>query len=180
MFTVCENRNEQGEKGLNVISITLALIVLANLLGGCFLLPLQPGNYFTVTGEIKQMEEQVAENRDSVEKLRELGVSYYKIKKYDKAEEVLKKAAALDRDSLSALYSLSMVYMDEAKFDQAINCLKKITFKSPRHFQSTLNIGKAYYKKGDYKNAEAYLNRALQLEPGSSEVGYYLVKLKNN
>lgn len=82
---------------------------------------------------------------------------------YEDAVNYLNRAISIDPDYSEALNNLGVVYVRMEKWDRAIRYFKRALenqiYLSPDKAYS--NLGYAYYKKGDYVNAENTLKKAI-------------------
>jgi len=62
-----------------------------------------------------------------------------------------------------ALMGLSRRHYQEGKYDEAIKINKELEDRKSNNWFSEMSTGNAYFKKGDYKTAERYFIRAVQL-----------------
>jgi type IV pilus assembly protein PilF len=96
-----------------------------------------------------------------------LGQVYLAKNKPDLAVTHFKKALQLKPDYAVAKNNRGVAYLNEQKYDEAIAIFKEVSgdllYATP-HYPLT-NIGFAYYMKKDYKEAEIYYQKALELEP---------------
>jgi Tfp pilus assembly protein PilF len=96
-----------------------------------------------------------------------LGQVYLAKSKPDLAITHFKKALELKPDYAVAKNNLGIAYLTEQRYDEAILIFKEVSgdllYATP-HFPLT-NIGYAYYRKKDYREAERYYQKALELEP---------------
>lgn len=110
------------------------------------------------------------------ETLNYLGYINAGFKKYDMAISYYKRAIAIDPEYSDAMNNLGLVYLDLKKWDEAIkyfrSALKNALYLTPEKAYSTM--GYAYYKKGDYINAENSLKEALIRNPVFPLAMYYL------
>jgi Tfp pilus assembly protein PilF len=97
----------------------------------------------------------------------DLGLAYMAKKSYDNAKEHFKKAIALKPEYASAKNNLGTAYLATEAWDDAISVFKDVLsdllYATPHYAYS--NLGLAYYNKGDYRQAEAYYLKALDVEP---------------
>jgi len=97
----------------------------------------------------------------------DLGLAYMFKGKNDLAVKHFKKAVALKPDYAPALNNLGNAYMSRGDLDTAIDCYQKVVqdllYLTP--YRPLSNMGRAYYKKKEYKLAEKYYLDALKLQP---------------
>ncbi|MGC8927694.1 MAG: tetratricopeptide repeat protein [Myxococcota bacterium] len=96
-----------------------------------------------------------------------LGLMYLGLSDYQKAEIHFKKAISLNPNIPDYYNNLGRVYTEMGRYNEAIENFKKalsfLVYSSP-HFAHT-NLGWAYYKNGQIKEAFSELNTALQISP---------------
>lgn len=61
--------------------------------------------------------------------------------------------------------------LDSKDYDGAINLLKGVVGQSDQFSAPYINLGIAYVRKGDLKNAEVYLQKALEINPNHPVAG---------
>lgn len=96
-----------------------------------------------------------------------LGQVYLAKSKPELAVTHFQRALQLKPDYAVAKNNLGVAYLNEQRYDEAIAIFKEVSgdllYATP-HYPLT-NIGYAYYMKKDYKEAEIYYQKALELEP---------------
>lgn len=96
-----------------------------------------------------------------------LGLMYIGLMDYQKAEKHFKKAIEINPNLPDYYNNLGRVYTEMGRYKEAIENFKKalsfLVYSSP-HF-AHVNLGWAYYKNGQTKEAFAELNTALQISP---------------
>ncbi len=96
-----------------------------------------------------------------------LGLMYMGLGEFAKAESHLKKAIELNPNLPDYYNNLGRLYTDMGRYKEAIENFKKaisfLVYSSP-HFAHA-NLGWAYYKNGQIKEAFAEINTALQMSP---------------
>jgi hypothetical protein len=60
------------------------------------------------------------------------------------------------------------------KYDRAIPLYLEVLHRDPRFWRSAYNLGYAYYRTGNFREAEYYLNRAIQIDRGDADQFLYL------
>ncbi len=89
-----------------------------------------------------------------------LGMSYYNLEDYAKAESFLQKAmAGNDKDAESA-YTLGRTYIELEKEKDAIPMYEKALSIEPDRSSWIYELGLLYYNQDDYKNALKYFSLA--------------------
>lgn len=97
-----------------------------------------------------------------------------KAKNLDMAKEQFDKAIELKSDYASARFQLAMVLQAQEKTDQVMPALQETKKYAPYDVGLSFQIGLLYYQKGDYKNAEAELERTIALNPKYANGLYFL------
>lgn len=97
----------------------------------------------------------------------DLGLVYLARKRFKQAEIRFRKAIAMKEDYSVAKNSLGVVLMRQGKWDQAIvqftEVLEDLLYATLHYPVS--NMGWVYLEKRDYKNAELYFKKALEIQP---------------
>ena len=98
----------------------------------------------------------------------DLGIAYMAKNELELAVSHFKKALAIKPDFAAARNSLGAAYLAMKDWDAAIDCFKLLTkdllYGTPHY--PLANLGKAYYEKKDFVEAEKYYREALKMEPG--------------
>ena len=89
--------------------------------------------------------------------------------KFDEASHYCRRALAINPNSLKGLLRYSDLLLQSRNFKCALEQLEKVMIIDPLSALLYKRIGRLLYMMGDYVNAIAYLNDALELEPGSYE-----------
>ncbi|RLB99439.1 MAG: hypothetical protein DRH90_20530 [Deltaproteobacteria bacterium] len=97
----------------------------------------------------------------------DLGLIYMSKYAYDLAEKHFIKALQIKPDYAAAKNNLGTVYLARKDWHAAIKTFKSLEgsllYATPHYPLS--NLGFAYYSLGEYKTAEMYYHRALDIEP---------------
>ena len=106
-----------------------------------------------------------------------IGKIYDEMQNTDKAFDAFQKAVAAQPNFPEARYYLGAAYQQKSMTEEAINQYKKATEESltpnspeAKVLESHLQLGRIYKLKGDYKEAEAELKAALNIDPASEEI----------
>ncbi len=105
------------------------------------------------------------------------GVSYERMKNWEKAEADLIRALDLAPNNPEVINYLAYSWLEqeeENKYDEALILLEKAVEAAPENAHIIDSLGWAYYKKGDYEKAVEFLERALELTPGDPVVNDHL------
>ncbi len=144
------------------------------------------GNEFYKHGEpdnaIEEYTNALELNPNNVEAHQKLGFLFYNVKgMYKEGIAHLSKAIQLDPGNPRAHHDLGMALLHQRKFDQAISHLSEALRRIPEGLDKQYNVvdmhhnlGQAFLYKGDSKEAEVYLSRAVLLDPNRPELHYSL------
>jgi Tfp pilus assembly protein PilF len=96
-----------------------------------------------------------------------LGMAYYNKKKYEIAEQKYLKALALKPSYSEARNSLGVDYLEMHRWDDAIQQFKLVTddIFYPNQAAANINLGLAYFSKGDYPKALSQLRSVVTNYP---------------
>jgi tetratricopeptide (TPR) repeat protein len=91
-----------------------------------------------------------------------LGISYYSLEDYGKAEKYLLEAIAGNNNDAVAAYTLGQTYLELEDEKKAIPQLKKAVELAPERSQWLYELGLVYYSQDDFKNSLVYFDLAAQ------------------
>lgn len=97
------------------------------------------------------------------------GVVYLLRGDYDEAAEFLEKAVKADPSFTSARVDLSVAYASEGRVRKASTLLQRSIDLFPEELAFRYNLGRLFYREGDYDGALAHLGGALSIKPGHVE-----------
>jgi adenylate cyclase len=89
--------------------------------------------------------------------------------KFDEAALFCKRALAINPNSLKGRLRYSDLLLQSRDFRSALSQLERLMIIDPLSPLIYKRIGRLFYMSGEYENAIAFLNDALELEPGSFE-----------
>jgi type IV pilus assembly protein PilF len=96
-----------------------------------------------------------------------LALAYKDLGLFDRAVAEFQRALNLEPDFPEAVNNMGVTYVSMGMVDDAISCFEKaagtISYANPNH--AFLNLGLAYYQKGDYRRSISYYKEALRIEP---------------
>lgn len=100
-------------------------------------------------------------NPTEYEKIVQLGNSFFDTEKYEKAEKWYEQALAKKPDDVNVRTDLGITFVERANpdFDRAIKEFQTSLKTNPRHEQTLYNLGIAYFKKGNFDEAQKTLNQ---------------------
>jgi Tfp pilus assembly protein PilF len=109
-------------------------------------------NFTAALVELTEAEKLMPENP---ELMNYLGRTYYAKKRYDLAEQKYLQAIQLKPDFPEARNNLGVNYLEMKRWDAAITQLRKVTddLFYPHQENALMNLGLAYYGKGDFPMA---------------------------
>lgn len=123
---------------------------------------LSGGNYPTAMKELLTAAELDPEN-EMIEN--NLGLVYFVREKYETAEKHLAHALKIKPDYTDALNNLARVHIELGKYDLAIRELQRVlndlTYQGAE--KAWVNLGLAYFQKGDYQVAKNKFSEAIKL-----------------
>jgi len=115
---------------------------------------------------IKSYNIGIKNEKDSTRFYLNRGYSYYKIKKYDKAEQDYLQALKLSNPEIDKLYdNLSLLYYEQEEFEQAIEYSTKRIELDPNNHVPYIDRGLCYRKIKKYTKAEMDFNKSLEIKP---------------
>ncbi len=89
-----------------------------------------------------------------------LGMSYYYLEDYGKAEKYLKEALAKNDKDAEASYTLGLTYLELDNEKSAISQYQKAVELEPTRNQWLYELGLIYYNQNDFKNSLKYFDLA--------------------
>ncbi len=114
-----------------------------------------------------KFQEAIKLNPENKETLNYLGYISVKFNKYEEAISYYKRAISIDPNYSEAINNLGVAYAEIENWDEAIKyfkaALSNLLYRTPE--RAYLNMGYAYYMKGDYQSAENALKEALMRNP---------------
>jgi len=133
-----------------------------------------------------EFQKALALNPNNKETLNYLGYISTRFRKYDEAISYYRKAISLDPNYAEAVHNLGVTYADMEVWDEAIKYFKAAlsnpVYSTPA--QAYSNLGYAYYRKGDFVNAEKSLKEAILRNPVFPMATYILglvyIEMKND
>ncbi len=108
-----------------------------------------------------------------------LGLVHASLNQDEEAQGNFKRALQLDPQSSDTHNNYGTFLCSRGRYDDSVKefltAIKNPLYQTPE--LAYLNAGTCAAKKKDYKNAEIYLNNALQLQPGLRQANYQLANL---
>lgn len=95
--------------------------------------------------------------------------------RWPEAESDLKMALLKAPDEPELLNYLGYSWIDRnVHLDEAITMVERASAADPRSAAMIDSVGWGYYRKGDYKKAQAHLEKAVEMMPGNPEINDHL------
>lgn len=120
-----------------------------------------------VTGALVELTEAEKLNPDDPQLLNYLGLAYFHKNKFELAEQKYLRALALRPDYSEARNNLAVDYLEMKRWDEAIYHLKIVSEDIFYQNQeaASINLGLAYFGKGDYPKALSVLRAVVINNP---------------
>lgn len=118
----------------------------------------------------KYYEEALELAPDSITALQGLSIVYDNLNLYDKAEEVLLKAAEIKSADAGIQYNLGVVLERQNRLQDAISAYENAVNADSKHFPSHFHLGLAYQRAGRYEDSRKVLEQAAALQSGNALV----------
>jgi len=103
-----------------------------------------------------------------------LGISYFKISRYDEAVEAYKQAITIKPDYAQAYYELARSYIELERFDEAIEACKQAIHIKPDYAQAYYSLGVSYAGIRLTEEAIRPLEEAVKIKPDYAQAYYEL------
>ena len=118
-------------------------------------------------------------NPNNANTLNNLGVVYSKQQKYTKAEECYRQAIKHRPDYLSPYENLCRILLEQKRFKQTETLCRKGSDVITTSWKLYHYLGKSLFEQEKNKEALKWLNKALELQPGSYEVLELISSIKS-
>jgi len=113
-----------------------------------------------------------------------LGIMYFKMKKYHEAIDTFNQALSIRPDFDSAYYNIGLNYFRLKKFKEAVEAFKKFVEITPDNADAWYNIGVGYMQLKKFESALEPLRKSIELRPNYGLAHYNLaityLNLKDN
>ncbi len=106
-----------------------------------------------------------------------VGITYYKIRKMEKAFFYMELAAKINPLSIDTLNNLGNMYSDTKNFVKSIEQYEKALKVDPNNFSTLYNLGVAYSDSGKKEKAIQSFLQVAQINPGFPRVHEMLARL---
>src|SRR5262245_40838207 len=107
-----------------------------------------------------------------------LGLKYYREKKYDEAVRELEEAVKLDPRNATIVNNLGFTLFKFEKYEESIGWLQKAIEIDPKRVVAYINLADAYMKLGKTAEARQYYEKYAAIAPNSPNVEYVRKKLE--
>src|SRR5918999_1533350 len=94
-------------------------------------------------------------------KLRNRGIDYYKAQQFDEARDAFSQALALEPDDAPTNNNLGISLAALGRTYEAIEFLERAIKLQPEFAEALCSLGTQYYNRGDWNKAIEYLRRAV-------------------
>lgn len=118
---------------------------------------------------VQALEGAVARRPDSPKAHNYLGISYQRLRHYERARRSFERAIALDPSFAAAYNNLGGIYTIEGAYEKAVPLLEKALSLAPDMGSALYNLGTAQLALGRLAEAKASLARAVELDPNLLE-----------
>jgi tetratricopeptide (TPR) repeat protein len=113
-----------------------------------------------------------------------LGLTYFKLQKYDEAIAAFQQGLTLKPDFAHAWFQIGSAYFNQKKFKEAAAAYKKYTEFSPDDPSGWLSIGVCYMQLKDHESALEPMKKSVELKPDNAVAQFNLaivyINLKDN
>lgn len=122
-----------------------------------------------ITNALIELTEAEKLTPDDPKVLNSLGLAYFKKNKFELAEQRFKKAVSIKQDFSEARNNLGLCYLAMNRWDNAIQQFRIVADDIFYSDQETamINLGRAYFGKGDYEKALSIFRSAVAGKPGN-------------
>lgn len=166
-YKACDNYDKAIKKGYNSPNKINDALCKANKSKGKYIL--LGDILFSMkkySNAIKSYDIGIKSKKDSTRFYLNRGYSYFKIKRYDKAELDYLQALELSNPEIDKLYdNLSLLYYEQEEFEQAIEYSTKRIELDPNNHIPYIDRGLSYRKIKKYTKAEMDFNKSIEIKP---------------
>ena len=142
------------------------ILLIYDYLGSCYMSMQQWSNAQKVYSEA------LKRGYDSSLIRTNLGISYYQIKQFDRAQQELEKAVALDVVNVSAQYRLGDVLRTRGDLEKAAEHYQRALEINPRFFYAANGLGMTYAAMKKDEDALRYFQKSVEMAPENA-LGYF-------
>jgi len=116
-------------------------------------------------------------NPDDVETLILSGKIHQNLKNTVAAKEAYKKVIAIDKTRENIYLILGGLYIKDNEMSEALSVFRELVHNFPASYPGRFFLGKVHSQKGNYKEAEKQLKKALDLQPELVEPRFELLNI---
>ena len=189
-FLETESVVSLNETGLRLAKSGEMLKAEENFLKAIELNPQYPQSYHNL-GILQAAQQRTQDSITNLEKLIELepgvaehycnlGIVYYLEATYYESELSFSKALEIDKDHPDTLFNLGKLLFNLERTDEAISLIEHFHNLESSNTEAMFILGMCYQKKNDMKNAQTYLEKTLDIDPGHREAKNMLKKLNDS
>lgn len=113
-----------------------------------------------------------------------LGLTYFKLQKYDEAVAAFRQGLAIKPDFAHAWFQIGSAYFNQKKYREAVAAYKKYAEFTPEDPSGWLSIGVCYMQLKEHESALDPLKKCVDLKPDNPVAWYNLaivyINLKDN
>lgn len=120
----------------------------------------QQGDYKNAAARLQQVYQ-----RDSYEINLRLGWLYYRGGSFDESEGYYRNAVALRPYAVEPRLGLALPLAAAGKWDELIVLYERILETDPQNSIANYRLGLIYYNRGEYENADSYIEKVVNLYP---------------
>jgi tetratricopeptide (TPR) repeat protein len=159
----------------NWVHIAVAAVVILVLLGsiGVYIVQMPQREYQRhydsgmalynsedYSGALAELEK-AHEIEKTAETYRWIGASYVRLKEYDKAIEYLEISNDMEPGDVDTLVGQGYCYLFLNNYDKSLQSWLEVKEKYPHDFRYATELGKIYFRIGDYQKAEEHYKYAI-------------------
>src|SRR5262245_13625948 len=122
--------------------------------------------------------DQPKSRRSQAQEHHNLGLKYYREKKYAEAVNELEEAVKLDPRNATIVNNLGFALYKFGKFEESISWLQKAIEIDPQRVVAYANLADAYMKSGKTAEARQYYEKYAAMAPNSPNIEYVRKKLE--
>jgi len=121
---------------------------------------------------VKEYEEALRINPNTIQPLINLGNVYYAKGWNDKAIEIYFRALKISPNNADVFNNLANTYYQKRMFDKAVENYKKALSSDPGYIDAYNNLGSVYFVIGMHGEAKTQFQKLLELAPDSPQADY--------
>lgn len=124
-----------------------------------------------LTVAIQSFERAIAIHSNYSEAYADLGLAYFRMNNYPKAEQNYLKATQLNSANATAFSNLGSLYFNTQRYQQAKTAYEQTLKINPNHIDGLANYASTLGTLGDYQGAILHFKKAIKLNP--NKTNYY-------